>query len=165
MQSSGILRGLAIALLFLAPHAVVAQSPSLEAECSAARRELQAAKLAFRDYWQIEYPRIRRLLDAQIRFTEVEIRTYKERIRLYRPFDRFSTGSAVTVPLQNLRMCLLDAELRLRDLWAERNNFIRFRTPEWRELEGRVYEARLRVAICEAAVEAEAAETEELPAG
>lgn len=154
---------LAIMLASTAPCAAFAQSSSIAAECAAARRDLQSAKLAFRDYWQIEYPRIRRQLDAQIRLAEAEIRTYKERIHLYRPFDRFSTGSAVTLPLQDLRMCLLDAELRLRDLWAERNNFIRFRTPEWRELESRVHEARLRVVDCEAA--AEAAELGELPAG
>lgn len=163
MQPSSLLSRLAIVLISLVPHAVFAQSSSVEAECLAARQELRAAKLAFHDYWQIEYPRIRRQLEAQIRLTEAEIRTYKERIRLYRPFDRFSTGSAVTLPLQDLRMCLLDAELRLRDLWAERNSFIRFRTPEWRELENRLHAARLRVAECEAA--REAAEFEELPAG
>jgi hypothetical protein len=122
------------------------------------------AKIDFRNYWQIEYPRIRRELDAQIRLTEEEIKVYKERIRLYRPFNRFSVGSAVTLPLQDLRMCLLEAELRLRDLWAERGNLIRFRTADWRELELRLYDARVRVAQLEAAAEAAQAPAFE-PAG
>jgi hypothetical protein len=134
-----------------------AQVDSYADEIAAARRELQLAKIEFRDYWQVEYPRIRRHLDAQIRLTEIEVRTLKQQIRLYWPFDRWSTGSAVTWPLQDLRTCLLDAELRLRDLRAERGNLVRFRTPEWQALELRVHDARLRVAEWEAAANAAAA--------
>jgi hypothetical protein len=123
-------------------------------EIAAARDELRLAKLEFRDYWLVEYPRIQRHLDAQIRLTEAEVRTIKERIRMYDPFNRFSTGSAVTWALQDLRMCLLDAELRLRDLWAERSNLIRFRTPQWRILEARVHDARWRLAELQNAREA-----------
>jgi hypothetical protein len=141
------------AALHCSPPDVHAQADSYASEIAAARQELQLAKLEFRDYWQVEYPRIRRHLDAQIQLTQEEIRILKERARMYRPFDRFSTGSAVAYSLQNLRLCLLDAELRLRDLWAERSNFIRFRTPEWRVLEARVHEARWRVAELEAAAE------------
>jgi hypothetical protein len=135
------------------PTIVHAQNDSYANEIAEARRELQLAKIEFRDYWHVEYPRIRRHLDAQIQLTEAEIRIIKERLRMYRPFDRFSTGSAVSWALQDLRMCLLAAELRLRDLWAERSNFIRFRTPEWRILEARVHDARWRVAELEAAAE------------
>ena len=163
MKSSSAVYFLAVAIICAAPQFASAQSELLAGERAAARRELQLAKIEFRNYWQVEYPRIRRHLDAQIDLTEAEIRTYKERLRLYRPFDRFSTGSAFTLPLQELRMCLLEAELRLRDLWAERNNLIRFRTPEWRELELWVHDARLRVAQIEAAME-NAADAE-LPGG
>jgi hypothetical protein len=144
---------LAIALACVTSGVVHAQADSYANEIAMARRELQWAKTQFRDYWLIEYPRIRRHLDAQIRLTEAEVRTIRDRIRLYRPFDRWSTGSAVTWALHDLRVCLLDAELRLRDLWAERSNLVRFRTPEWRELELRVHDARLRVAQLEAAAE------------
>jgi hypothetical protein len=164
MRFSPVVIWLAIAMVSTSTGDVHAQENAYSAEIAAARRDLQLAKIQFRDYWLIEYPRIRRHLDAQIRFTEAEIRVYRERIRLYRPFDRFSTGSAFTLPLQNLRMYLLEAEWRLRDLWAERSNLIRFRTPEWRELELIVHDARLRVAELEAAAEnAEAAA--ETPAG
>jgi hypothetical protein len=61
-------------------------------------------------------------------------------------------------------MCILDAELRLRNLIAERNDLNRLRTAEWRILEMRVHDARVLVAEIEAAAENAAAE-EELPAG
>jgi hypothetical protein len=137
----------------LTPLAVRSQESPYSRERADARRELHLAKVDFRNYWQIEYPRIRRQLAAQIDLTEAEIRVYKERLRLYRPFDRFSVGSAVTWAVRDLRMCLMEAEFRLRDLWAERNNLIRFRTPEWRELELRVHDARMRVAEIERSLE------------
>ena len=115
-----------------------------------ARRELELAKTELRHYWQVEYPRQRRHLNAQIDLTEAEIRDYQERLRAYRPFDRYSTGGPFLVTLQDLRMCLLDAELRLRDLWAERNALVRFHSDDWRFLELKVHEARLRVAELEA---------------
>jgi hypothetical protein len=142
-----------VAAAYSLPATVHAQDVSYANEIAAARRELKLAKLEFRDYWHVEYPRVRRHLDAQIQLTEAEVRVIKERIRMYRPFDRFSTGSAVSWALQDLWMCLQAAELRLRDLRAERSNFIRFRTPEWRILEARVHDARWRVAELEAAAE------------
>jgi hypothetical protein len=153
MRLSPLALWLAIGLAYVNPGIVRAQVDSYADQIAMARRELQLAKIQFRDYWMVEYPRIRRHLDAQIRLTEAEVRTYKERIRLYRPFDRWSTGSAVSWALQDLRMCLLEAELRLRDLWAARSDLIRFRTPLWRDLELRVHDARLRVAQLESAAE------------
>jgi hypothetical protein len=164
MKFSLMLLSLAISVICSAPLAVCAQTTSYAQERAAARRELYLAKVDFRNYWQIEYPRIRRQLDAQIDLTEAEVRIYKERLRLYRPFDRFSTGSAVAWSLQDMRMCLMEAELRLRDLWAERNNLVRFRTAEWRDLELRVHDARVRVAEVEAAIENGTNEAE-LPPG
>jgi hypothetical protein len=150
MRLSPALLCLAIAVVGSAAEIARAQDESYQMARMNARRELELAKIEFRDYWQVEYPRIRRDLDARIELTEAEIRNYKERLRLYLPFDRFSTGGALVLPLQDLRMCLLEAELRLRDLWAERGNLIRFRTPEWRVLELRLHDARVRVADLEA---------------
>jgi hypothetical protein len=164
MRFSPALLFLAISAIVWTSSAALAQEEPYEIVRLNARRALELAKIEFRNYWQIEYPRIRRQLDAQIALTEAEIRNFREGIRLYQPFDRFSTGSAFTLPLEDLRVCLLDAELRLRDLWAERNNFIRFRTDEWRILEMRLHDARLRVAEIEAAAES-AGEDEALPDG
>ena len=114
-----------------------------------ARQELELAKLELRLYLQVEYPRQRRHLDAQIKLTQAEVDAYNERLREYRPFDRFSTGRPLLVPIQDLRLCLLEAELRLRDLQAERNALVRFHSDEWRVLELRVEQARLRLAQIE----------------
>ena len=115
-----------------------------------ARRDLELAKIELRHYWQVEYPRLRRHLNAEIELTEAEIRDYEVRLRAYRPFNRFSTGQPFLITIQELRMCLRDAELRLRDLWAERNALVRFRSDKWRVLEMNVYDARIRVAQLEA---------------
>jgi hypothetical protein len=155
---------LAIAAAAFGSGTAQGQDAEYESARRAARLELQIALNEFRDYRQIVYPRIRRDLDARIALTELEVRTLRERWRMYDPFNRFSTGSAVTWALQDLRMCFLEAELRLRDLWAERSNLVRFRTPEWRALELRVHEARLEVAAIEAEAE-NAEDVEELPAG
>lgn len=154
MKFFPMLLGVAIAVVGLSVETARAEEESLEEARWSARRELQLAKIEFRDYWQVEYPRIRRDLDARIDLTEAEIRIYEQRLRQYRPFDRFSTGSAVNWSIQDLRMCLREAEWRLRDLWAERSNLMRFRTPEWRVLELRVHDARVRVAALEAQADA-----------
>ena len=146
--------GLAIVALFSTGVVSHAQDETYAEERAAARRELLLAKLELRHYWQIEYPRMRRHLQAQIDLTNAEIRNYKERLREYEPFDRFTVGRPLFVTIQELRMCLLDAEHRLRDLWAERNALIRFHSDDWRLLEMNVHEARLRVAAIEAAHEA-----------
>jgi hypothetical protein len=150
MKFSSSVLCLAIAVLSSMPATVHAQEESFEDARLNARHDLELAKIEFRDYWQVEYPRIQRDLDARIDLTQEEIRIHNERLRSYRPFDQFSTGSAVSWALQDLRMCLRESEWRLRDLWAERSNLMRFRTPEWRVLELRLHDARFRVAALEA---------------
>jgi hypothetical protein len=142
---------LAIALLVVMSSTTRAQdAPDNRAARMNARRDLELAKMELRHYWQVEYPRQRRHLNAAIELTEAEIRDYRERLRAYRPFDRFSTGQPFLVTIQELRMCLRDAELRLLDLWAERNALVRFHSDQWRLLEMQVHDARLRVAELEA---------------
>jgi hypothetical protein len=145
------------ALLCLTLLAALTPSVSLRAqEVSAAsarmsaRRELELAKIDLRHYWQVEYPRQQRHLNAAIDLTRAEIRDLKARLRAYQPFTRFSTGDPFMVTIQQTEMCLREAELRLRDLWAERNALVRFHSDQWRELELRVSEARFRVAELEA---------------
>ena len=143
----------AIAALCVSPSVICAQEASDYAERMNARHDLELAKMELRHYWQIEYPRQRRHLNAAIELTEAEIRDYRQRLRTYRPFDRFSTGQPFLITLQELRMCLRDAELRLHDLWAQRNALVRFHSDQWRLLEITVHEARLRVAELEADAE------------
>ena len=55
-----------------------------------------------------------RQLDTQITLAEAEVRAYEDRVREYGPFDRFSTGRPLLFPLQDLRLCMLEARLRAR---------------------------------------------------
>jgi hypothetical protein len=136
--------------------------PSLDARL-AARRDLELAKLELRQYWQVDYPRQQRELNAAIEMTELEIRNYQERLRAYQPFTRFSTGQPFLITIQDLQMCLRAAELRLDNLREERNNLIRFHSDNWRLLEMKVFDARLRVATLEAHDESTAGPANQQP--
>ncbi len=127
-----------------------AQSPSNFQARVSARHELELAKIELRNYWQVEYPRHRRELNAAIELTELELRHNEELQDEYRPFTRFSLGEPFPITIRNLQMCHKEAELRLRNLQAERNALIRFHADEFRVLEMRVQEARFRVAELEA---------------
>ncbi len=116
----------------------------------AARQDLEMAKIELRNYWQVEYPRQRRELDAAIELTEAEICSNKALQNEYRPFTRFSLGEPFPVTIQHLQLCLKGAELRLQNLQAERNALIRFHSDSFRLLAMKVQEARLRVADLEA---------------
>ena len=116
----------------------------------AARRDLELALIDLRNYWQIQYPRQRRDLNLAIELTDAEIQGYDDQINALRPFTRFSLGEPFPLTIANLRVCRKAAEIRLYDLQAERNTFIRFHSDQFRILEMRVHEARLRVAELEA---------------
>ena len=102
------------------------------AERTAARRDLEQAKIELRHYWIVEYPRQRRQINAAIDLTYTEIRNLREQLRAYGPFNRFSTGQPFLLTMQRVRMCLQVAELRLSDLQAERNALMRFHPDEFR---------------------------------
>jgi len=125
------------------------ESASLQARV-AARHELELAIIDLRNYWQIEYPRQRRELNAAIELTEMELQNNQEMLREFRPFTQFSIGQPFPITVRSLQMCIRENELRLDNLRAERNAFIRFRSDEFRALEMKVQEARLRVAELEA---------------
>ncbi|MEX2317765.1 MAG: hypothetical protein WD669_11475 [Pirellulales bacterium] len=136
--------GLAIALLQI-PSAACGQDDAVQAARAAARRALEMANLELRLYLQVEHPREMRHLDAQIKLAEAEVKAYEERRREYEPFNKFSTGRPLLLPMQSLRLCLLEAELRLDDLRAERNALVRFHSDRWRLLELRALDARAHV--------------------
>jgi hypothetical protein len=140
---------LTLAVLATVPCPSMGQTIGFTSERAALRRELGEANLELRHYLQVEHPRQRRHLDAQIQLTEAEVRALQGRLREYRPFTRFSTGNPLNVTIQHTQMCLLDAELRLADLRAERNNLIRFRSDQWRVLEMQAFELRMRLAELE----------------
>ena len=119
-------------------------NPAIEA-----RRELAAAKLAYRHYRFVEFPRTVRQLDAQIKLTRAEIDSLKRHLREYRPFSKFDTGKPLFHTIERVKLYLLDAELRLKNLRAERSALYRYRGDHCRLLAVRIHEARLAVAQLE----------------
>jgi len=144
------------AIWFVAAAAIYSATPVLSQEVAtlqariAARQELALAKLDLQNYWQIEYPRLRREINLAIELTKAEIEGNQEQQESLRPFTRFSIGEPFPLTIANLRVCRTSAELRLNDLEAERNMLIRFRGDQFRILEMRVQAARQRVAELEA---------------
>jgi hypothetical protein len=136
---------LALAAACLMPTGLQAQVDDYAAALTHARIELELAKRESRYYWQIEYPRQRRELNAAIELTEAEIHRHKTLLREYRPFHRFSYGNPLTLTIEDLRICLREAELRLNELRHERNNLVRFHSDEARLRDLRVMAARHRM--------------------
>jgi hypothetical protein len=118
---------------------------SLAAVRAEVRCELAAAKAAARYYWQVDYPQQQCDLNAAIELTELEIRATKNQLHQYEPFDHFSYGAPLYMPIQGMRICLREAELRLDRLRNERNNLIRFHSDQAYLLDQRVAEIRARL--------------------
>ena len=110
-----------------------------------AARALEVAKLEYRLFRQVEYPREDRRLAAQIKLTRAEVESFRRRVREYKQFDRFQTGKPLFVTLENARLHLLEAELRLRDLKAELSALRRFRSDRCRLLELKVQRAHAQL--------------------
>jgi hypothetical protein len=149
MHCSRLLYALALTALTFLPETAFAQTDTLKAEIAAARRELIAAKIEARHFWQVEYPRRRRELNAAIEFADAEIRTLRRQFRSYGPFNTFAYGQLPSIAYRDLSLCLKDAEIRHRMLIDERNNLVRFHSDELQLLELRVAEARDRVLALE----------------
>jgi hypothetical protein len=103
------------------------------------------AKAAARYYWQVDYPQQQRDLNAAIELTEAEIKVTRQQLRQYEPFDHFSIGQPLYMPIQGMRVCLLDAELRVDRLRQQRNALIRFHSDQGYLLDQRVAAARARL--------------------
>jgi hypothetical protein len=140
-----------ILALFAAHFAspLIAQEPSLQ-ERIAVRRDLDAAKMNLRYYWQVEYPRKCRELDAAIELTRREIDNSRALLRQYWPVTQFTIDEPFPITVRNLQMCIRTGEFRLNDLLAERNALIRYHSDQFRVLAADVYAARVRVADLEA---------------
>ena len=161
MRYSPIATCIALFALSFAPVASAEEGASLQARM-AARRDLERAKTDLRFYWQVEYPRQRRELDAAIQLTRLEIEDNERLLREYRPFTHFSIGNPFPITIRELRACIVAGQIRLNDLLAEHNALVRFHSDDFRALEAQVYEARLRVLELEPTEET-ALPQEELP--
>jgi len=139
----------AVVVLCAAGPASAQNQVSREARI-AARQELELAKLDLQNYWQVEYPRQRRELNAAIELADEEIRGIEEQQNILRPFTRFTLDEPFPLTWAELRVCRRAADIRLNNLLAERNNLIRFHGDQFRILELRVQAARQHVAELEA---------------
>lgn len=151
MRFSLVLFILTIAASCVVSNANAQEQPSLAVRL-AARRDLSLAKGDLRYYWQIEYPRKRRELDAAIELTRAAIDNDNSLLREYQPYTRFTIGQPFPITVRNLQMCIREGELRLNDLLAERNALVRFHSDQFNVLASQVYETRLRVAELESDV-------------
>jgi hypothetical protein len=133
-------------LIFLPSHqtAAAADDPSAAARADL-RCQLAEAKAAARYYWQVDYPQQQRDLNAAIELTEAEVKAYKLQLHEYEPFDRFSIGRPLYMPIQDMKICKLEAEYRLDRLRQQRNALIRFHTDRGYLLDQRVAEIRAQL--------------------
>jgi hypothetical protein len=133
-------------LVFVQSHQMAAAADdSSAAERADLRCQLAEAKAAARYYWQVDYPQLQRDLNAAIELTEAEVKAYKLQLHEYEPFDRFSIGRPLYMPIQDMKICKLEAELRLDRLRQQRNALIRFHSDQGYLLDQRVAEIRARL--------------------
>lgn len=143
--------GLAFLLLLALP--LESQGNGFEGFRNAARRELEIAKLELQSYLQIEFPRERRWINAEIELAQAEISA------IQRCGDRPSLFSSHRPAFDLDRQCAdyrwyrRQSELRLSDLLAERAALYRKYALTWKLLEQRVQAARRRVAELEGGTE------------
>ena len=118
---------------------------SLDELLANSRRELEIRKIDQRHYWQVEYPRQLRELNAAIRLTQAEVEALEDRVRYYQRLDDYHGHNPLLDSLQRAELALLDAELRRSNLQAERSALRRFHGDRARLAELRVAAARARV--------------------
>lgn len=150
MKVSPFIIGSFAVIVLCAVGSAGAQSQASREARIAARQELELAKLDLQNYWQVEYPRRRRELNAAIELADEEIRGIEEQENILRPFTRFTLDEPFPLTWAELRICRKAADIRLNNLLAERNNLIRFHGDQFRMLEMRVQAARERVVALEA---------------
>jgi hypothetical protein len=153
-----------VAIAALVPSSILQGQDSSLRTRLAARRDLERAKTDLLYYWQVDYPRKCRELDAAIEITRTEIDDNRSLLREYQPFSGFSIGEPFPITTRNIQLCIRTGELRLSDLLAERSVLMRFHGDEFQTLSSRIYEARLRVAEADEAEQNSEVSVEQLPA-
>lgn len=109
-------------LLACLPTAICAAPPApAESDAlSTARRDLEVAQLRARIYERMEAPLLARRLDHQIELATLQVDLLKRRLKEYEPLTRFTHSSPLLITLEESRLNLLEAELRLDQLKEER---------------------------------------------
>jgi hypothetical protein len=126
------MRGLCFVLgaaLAVSSSATFAGEPEMIA---AARRQLELAQLKLRLYERDEYPRQLGNVERAIVMAKAEVESFRRRVREYEQFDKFTNPGPLLTSLEDARLCLVDAELKLRGLDDERFLLIRSRSDRTR---------------------------------
>lgn len=79
-------------------------------------RALEIATLEQRLYQQVDYPNRVRTLRAEQIMTQARIDSLKRRLAEYAPMNRFETGKALIITIEQTKLELLREELHLKDL-------------------------------------------------
>lgn len=87
--------------------------------------QARVANSHYRHY--VEYPRQLQLLEDSIRLQKAEIASLERRLFEWEPSDRFHTGRALTVTIENTRLVLLAAKLDLQRMEQQRFDLVRYR--------------------------------------
>lgn len=129
------------------PAQVVAipEGQSPEEALADARRVLEIAKIELRIYQQVEFPRKRRHLDAEVTLLTAEVDALKRRVREYKGFRRSRYSHSLLISLQDAELALLDAKLSLTDAREERSAYRRFHSDRCRLYLLKAGAARARV--------------------
>ena len=112
-------------LLVILTAPLAASSADLNPVLQTALRELETAQLQLRLYEQQEYPQKLRRFDREIELAQAHVEFYQGRIAEYEQFERFSTGNPLSLSLEEARLGLLQAELKLDELKDDRAMLIR----------------------------------------
>lgn len=110
-----------LALVF--PLVAISAEPNPVLET--ALRDLETALLQLRLYKNEEYPQKLRRFDREIELAQAHVEFYEGRVAEYEQFERFSTGNPLSLSLEEARLGLLQAELKLDELQDDRAMLVR----------------------------------------
>lgn len=135
---------LVCALFLSCGSSSVQADPYLEA-IRAAQYELEAAKLAYRMYRNVEYPQESRALQASIDLMEEDLKFRRHREEVYRSFNKFQNGNPLPVSAHYNRMGRLQEEQQVKELRRTQSGRMRYRSDKLRLMEMRIYAAHARL--------------------
>jgi hypothetical protein len=130
------MRTLALTLPFVAllsPLAALADER--DAVVAAARRQLELAQLKLRLYERDEHPRQLGQVERAIEMQRAKLESFRRRVREFEQFDKFEYSAPLFITLEDARLDVVAAELRLRELEDERFLLIRSRSDRARMMQ------------------------------
>lgn len=88
-------------------------------------QQARAAHARYQHY--VQYPQQLQMLDNLIRMRKAEIASLELRLKDWESSDRFDTGRALMVTIENTRLVLLQTRMELQQLEQQRFDMVRYR--------------------------------------